>query len=101
MSGSPGPRIALPDEALAAIYAHAEEGYPEEVCGLIFAARPAAGTAPAYAEPEVVRCENRQNALHAEDPVTFPRDARTAYNLGPRDLMRLDRSLRGDRPARV
>jgi adenylyltransferase/sulfurtransferase len=101
MSGSPGTGIGLTDAALAAIYAHAEEGYPEEVCGLVFAARPAEGAAFGYAEPEVLRCENRQNALHTEDPVTFPRDARTAYNLGPRDLMRLDRSLRGDRPARV
>jgi proteasome lid subunit RPN8/RPN11 len=99
MSGSAG--VGLSSSALDEIYAHAEAGYPEEVCGLVFAARPAHGAAAGYDQPEVVRCENRQNALHAEDPVTFPRDARTAYNLGPRDLMRLDRSLRGDRPARV
>lgn len=71
---------------LEAIYAHAREGYPEEVCGLIVAGE------------EVRRCENRQNALHAEDPVRFPRDARTAYNLGPKDLFFLDKSLRSDRP---
>ena len=87
----------LPTALLEALYAHAESGYPEEVCGMIFAGR-AEG---AYPGPELVRCENRQNALHAEDPEGFPRDARTAYNLGARDLMRLDKSLRGERPARI
>jgi adenylyltransferase/sulfurtransferase len=68
------------------IYAHARAGYPEEICGLIIA------------ENEVRRCENRQNALHAEDPEHFPRDARTAYNLAPKDLLFLGRSLGGARP---
>jgi proteasome lid subunit RPN8/RPN11 len=96
MSGEIGLPLAILDE----VYAHAEAGYPEEVCGLVFAGK--AGPADAgYPSPEAVRCENRQNALHAEDPATFTRDARTAYNLGPRDLMRLDKSLRGDRPARI
>lgn len=76
----------LPLELLGSIYAHAEEGYPEEVCGLVIA------------DEEARRCENRQNALHAEDPKHFPRDARTAYNLGPKDLLFLDRSLRSLRP---
>lgn len=75
--------------ALDAVYAHAREGYPEEVCGFIVAG------------DEVRRCENRQNALHAEDPTAFPRDARTAYNLGAKDLFFLDKSLRSDRPVRV
>jgi adenylyltransferase/sulfurtransferase len=91
MSGSP-----LPSEILDALYAHAEDGYPEEVCGLVFA-----GKGDGYPSPEAVRCENRQNALHAEDPQTFSRDARTAYNFGPRDLMRLDKSLATSRPARI
>jgi proteasome lid subunit RPN8/RPN11 len=71
------------------IYAHAKAGYPEEVCGLIIG------------NDEVRRCENRQNALHAEDPKTFTRDARTAYNLGPKDLLFLDRSLRSPRPVTI
>jgi len=92
MSGS----VPLPRAVLDDIYAHAEEGYPEEVCGLVLS-----GRGDGYPAPEVLRCENRQNALHAEDPTTFPRDARTAYNLGPRDLLRIDQSLRGARPARI
>ena len=84
MSGSELPRAVL-DE----IYAHARAGYPEEVCGLIIAG------------DEARRCENRQNALHAEDPASFPRNARTAYNLGPKDLFFLDKSLRSARPVTI
>jgi proteasome lid subunit RPN8/RPN11 len=79
----------LPRAVLDAIYAHAREGYPEEVCGFVIAG------------DEARRCENRQNALHAEDPEAFPRDARTAYNLGAKDLFFLDRSLRSERPVRI
>jgi adenylyltransferase/sulfurtransferase len=82
----------LPRAVLDEIYAHARAGYPEEVCGLIIGDG---------ATAEVRRCENRQNALHAEDPEHFPRDARTAYNLGPKDLFFLDKSLRSDRPVTV
>jgi len=92
MSGS----VPLPRALLDALYAHAEEGYPDEVCGLVFS-----GHGDGYPEPESVRCENRQNALHAEDPATFTRDAKTAYNFGARDLLKLDKSLRTERPARI
>ena len=79
----------IPRAVLDAIYAHAREGYPEEVCGFIVGG------------DEARRCENRQNALHAEDPIYFPRDAKTAYNLGAKDIFFLDSSLRSDRPVRV
>jgi adenylyltransferase/sulfurtransferase len=75
-----------PRALLDAIYAHAREGYPEEVCGLI------------VGSDEARRCENRQNALHAEDPAHFPRDAKTAYNLGAKDIFFLDKSLRSQKP---
>ena len=78
----------IPRSVLDAVYAHAREGYPEEVCGFVIPGEPW----------EARRCENRQNALHAEDPAHFPRDARTAYNLGPKDLFFLDKSLRSARP---
>lgn len=90
MSGEP----ILSPALLAEIYAHAVAGYPEEVCG--FVVGPKNGPLD-----EVRRCENRQNALHAEDPEHFPRDARTAYNLGPKDLLVLAKSLRGERPVRI
>jgi proteasome lid subunit RPN8/RPN11 len=84
-----GEAVTIPRAVLDAIYAHAREGYPEEVCGFIV------GTDQAR------RCENRQNALHAEDPVAFPRTAATAYNLGAKDLFFLDRSQRSERPVKI
>jgi proteasome lid subunit RPN8/RPN11 len=90
MSGSdPRRDTPIPRSVLDAIYAHAREGYPDEVCGFIIG------------DNEARRCENRQNALHAEDPVAFPRNATTAYNIGAKDLFFLDRSQRSDRPVRV
>jgi proteasome lid subunit RPN8/RPN11 len=85
MSGS----APIARAVLDAIYAHAREGYPEEVCGFIVGG------------DEAKRCENRQNALHAEDPVAFPRNATTAYNIGAKDLFFLDRSQKSERPVRV
>ncbi len=83
MSGK-APPPALPAPIWEALYAAAEAGYPEEVCGFIVGEGAAAEARP---------CVNRQNELHREDPATFPRDARTAYNLGPQDLLFLDRSF--------
>src|SRR3954465_4753603 len=94
MSGErPIPTIA--PSLLTDLWAHAEAGYPDEVCGLLI------GSKDGAAIDEVRRCENRQNVLHAEDPEHFPRDARSAYNLGPKDLFFLDKSLRGERPVQI
>lgn len=91
----------IPEALLAAVYAHvaahAAAGRPEEVCGLLVG--PRAGGLEAL--DEIRRCDNQQDALHAADPATFPRDARTAYTLGARDLLYVGRSLDGPRPVRV
>ena len=72
--------LALSETALAAITAHAVETYPEECCGVIFGGD---GGDEAY------RLVNIQNALHAADPETFPRDARIAYTMDPTELERV------------
>jgi proteasome lid subunit RPN8/RPN11 len=81
--------------ALAEIYAQAQREYPKECCGMVFGPR-----AEAVAD-RVRPCVNIQDQLHAEDPVQNPRDARTAYNLGASDLFALQKSLRGDTPAKI
>ena len=93
MSGSDTSVPQLPPSLLDDIFAHAAAGYPREVCGLI-------SGEPGKLE-EVRRCDNRQDALHAEDPVTFPRDSRTAYNIGARDLLYLAKSLKSPKPVQV
>jgi [CysO sulfur-carrier protein]-S-L-cysteine hydrolase len=79
----------IPRASLDAIYAHAREGYPDEVCGFVLEGG------------EVRRCENQQNKMHALDPQTYPRTARQAYFLGVKDLKFLDQSLKSQRPVRV
>jgi proteasome lid subunit RPN8/RPN11 len=89
------PHPTVTPEVLAELYAHARREYPNECCGLVYGPR---GLPTATrAQP----CVNIQNQLHAEDPGRNPRDARTAYNLDAPDLFRLQKSLRGDEPAKI
>lgn len=79
--------LAIERAALAAMRAHAEEAFPEECCGVLFAT------------PEgqlVRRMTNVQNRLHAADPERHPRDARTAYQMDTRELFEVNRE--GDQP---
>jgi [CysO sulfur-carrier protein]-S-L-cysteine hydrolase len=62
------------------IRAQAVEEYPFESCGVILARE---------GERRLLRCRNAQNELHARDPVRYPRDARTAYYIDPKDLLRI------------
>jgi adenylyltransferase/sulfurtransferase len=89
------PHPTLTPEALVAMYAHARRDYPKECCGIVYGPKgePAADNA--------VACANIQDRLHAEDPVRFDRDAKTAYNLDAPDLFKLQKSLRGDTPAKI
>jgi proteasome lid subunit RPN8/RPN11 len=90
---SPHPTVS--PAALQTIYAHARSEHPNECCGIVYGPRdqPIADRATA--------CENIQNRLHAEDPARFDRDARTAYNMEARDIFALQKSLRGDVPAKL
>jgi proteasome lid subunit RPN8/RPN11 len=65
---------------LTVIREHAVAEYPHEACGVIMATA---------SERRLLRCRNIQNELHARDPERHPRDARTAYYLDPRDLLRI------------
>ena len=69
--------LELNETAFAAMTAHAVEGYPEESCGVVLGDDRG---------NEVHRLVNIQNTLHANDPETFPRDARTAYTINPQEL---------------
>jgi proteasome lid subunit RPN8/RPN11 len=59
---------------------HAVEEYPDECCGII---------AGKGSKQTVYRCENIQNRLHEEDPVSHPRDARTAYAIDRKEAERI------------
>jgi proteasome lid subunit RPN8/RPN11 len=89
----PHPRVSA--AALREIYAHATRDYPRECCGIIFGPR-----GQEIAET-VKPCRNIQDELHAQDPATHTRDSSTAYNLDARDMFALQKSLRGETPAKI
>ncbi len=75
--------------ALALVYRHAAETYPNECCGFI------------RASGQVHRAVNDQDRLHAEDSATWPRTAREAYSLAAPDLYLLGSSVCSPDPAIV
>lgn len=63
------------------MYAEAEKQYPHEACGFII------GNAQNERRAvEFIPTQNLQNELHAKDPVRYPRDAKTAYSIDPREM---------------
>jgi proteasome lid subunit RPN8/RPN11 len=69
-------RATIKLASLNAIVALAEREFPHECCGFII------GDA---AVEEVRPITNIQNRKHAEDPAAFPRDARTAFLMEPKE----------------
>jgi proteasome lid subunit RPN8/RPN11 len=63
-------KMKLNSKIIEKIYNHALQEYPYECCGII------TGSSDTQ---QVHLCENIQDRLHAEDPVRYPADARTAY----------------------
>jgi proteasome lid subunit RPN8/RPN11 len=72
--------VILTASELETIRAQAVEEYPHESCGVIMRRG---------GERKLLRCRNAQNELHARDPHRYPRDARTAYYIDPKDLLRI------------
>lgn len=64
--------------AMHEVRRHCREDYPDECCGVI--------VSTAEGELRVVPVRNIQDEMHASDPITYPRTARTAYLGHPADL---------------
>jgi proteasome lid subunit RPN8/RPN11 len=91
MSGESG-EPSLTAAQLEIIYRHARSEHPRECCGFVLGRGAAA---------EVVQCRNEQDRYHALDPDTYPRTSANAYMFGPKDVLRLDRSLGSERAATI
>src|SRR5260370_1922816 len=63
--------------SMDAMIAHAEREFPFECCGFVMD--------DGDDTEEVRPIENIQNRKHGEDPAAFPRDARTAFLMEPRE----------------
>jgi [CysO sulfur-carrier protein]-S-L-cysteine hydrolase len=70
--------------AFDAIIAQAERDFPDETCGFVIGRKSASDAAPVDGQ-EVRPITNIQNAKHAEDPLRFARDARTAFLMDPKE----------------
>lgn len=81
--------MILTGDEFQKIRAQAEAEYPAECCGVVLVR-----DAPPD-ERLLVPCKNVQDALHAKDPDRHPRDARIAFHIDPRNLLRIGR-LEGD-----
>jgi glutamate-1-semialdehyde 2,1-aminomutase len=74
--------MILTAEELAAIKRQALAEYPNECCGVILARG---------SERRLMPCRNIQDAKHQDDPVAFPRTARNAFYIDPRDVLAFTR----------
>src|SRR5262249_22830374 len=87
--------IAIPDDVLAAIYAHALAAFPDECCGYLV------GAAPGSVDTAVA-CRNAQaDGDHAIAPELAARGADTGFVIAGRELFQFARSFATDRPARI
>jgi proteasome lid subunit RPN8/RPN11 len=77
--------MVLTTAELGRIRAQAEAEYPAECCGVVLVR---GGRDP---ERVLMPCRNAQDEKHREDPVAFPRQAREAYYMDPRDLLVIGR----------
>lgn len=88
MSGKP----TISRQHLEAMYRQARAEFPKECCGYIL------GDGE---DAELVRCKNRQDQLHALDPVEHPRTGENGFNIGGRELLQLTRSFESPKPATI
>jgi len=75
--------IPILQDNLEEIRKHALDVYPHECCGIVI------GFAESKDDDILFRCTNIQNRLHKMDPKVYPRDAKTAYNIEPRELVEI------------
>ncbi|MCS1412184.1 MAG: CysO-cysteine peptidase [Verrucomicrobia subdivision 3 bacterium] len=80
-------RIHIPESILGQIHIQAIQDYPTECCGMIL------GPKDTNELTRFRACENAQDNYHALDPKTFPRTAKTAYFIEPKELLRIEKEL--------
>lgn len=68
--------VSIRRDTLASIVAQAEREFPYECCGFVIGDGPSEQARP---------IRNIQNHKHAENPASYPRDARTAFLMDPKE----------------
>jgi proteasome lid subunit RPN8/RPN11 len=70
--------LAISRHTLDLLTAQAEREFPYECCGFVIGD---------VSNDEVRPVRNIQNDKHSADPAAFPRDARTAYLMDPKEQL--------------
>ena len=81
--------VSIPARFLQQILLQSEKDYPHETCGILLGPRDQKEKVT-----EICPCKNVQDEYHTQDPVSFPRTARTAYFIEPRQLLLVQRQAR-------
>lgn len=86
--------LQIDQKILDEIYAESERCHPFEGCGFILGTDGNGRVATRF-----VAVKNIQNDVHAKDPVRYPRDAKTAYTIDPKDMQKieLDAKAKGEK----
>lgn len=79
---------SIDNKLLVMIHFQAMEEYPDECCGVIL------GNPLNRDEDIVFRCTNIQNQEHEKDPEKYPRDAKTAFTIDPKELFAIEKKIR-------
>ncbi len=92
--------VEISPSLLAAVYREARRSYPAECCGWL------SGPRESSVVSDIRRCVNAQDtgnnqSNRAVHPTAADRTAETAYVFNSADLLELNRSLDGERPALV
>lgn len=82
-------RLKISDYILKMISRHGEREYPHEACGVVI------GPKDKALALGVFPITNIQDNLHQKDPVQYPRDAKTAYFMEPKELRILEKEIKG------
>lgn len=70
-------------DKLAGALEHAVAEYPREACGILL------GKPGSDEDDQLFKCANIQDKMHALYPEEFTRDARTAYYMEPKELLKI------------
>jgi len=86
--------LTIPETFLKAIFEQAEREYPHECCGMILGDE---------GKPDTLKrvrpCRNVQDEYHAKDPDNFPRTAKAAYFMEPKELLAIQKEVRQSKEA--
>lgn len=79
--------LVIDQKLLEEIYAESRKTYPNEGCGFVVGK---VSDGKRVAE-EFIPVKNIQDELHAKDPQRYPREAKTAYAIDPKEMERIEK----------